>query len=485
MALNSSGKISLAGSTAGESVALELGKSATGMISMNDTVVRALAGISTGVIQLDDFYGKSSESFWIACINGLTNTPRMADRHNIDVDAAGNLYVSILTSNTSNASILRYLVKLNPQGQVLFSRVFGNATNPSTGNVGTNYVYVDNVNSWYYLFDSNTLAATTANTYTRIRKFDLNGNFISTQMDWHKPNNSSTTQRTEPTSVTRMENGNILVTYGVGRGVNVVYNSDFTSIVWRQGYSSSTESYSGAIIPSTTSMVNYNGRINKFSYTGALEKQINPSSGGLAECAVTATSAGVFTIYRGSSSATPPETDIFIKLNNNLDFVSAVYFQKTTATRYDTNAVNAAFDSSGNIYAVGCSNQSPSVAPYFTLYKLDSNLNVIWQRAITISPNPNFFGGTTLALKSQIRIIGNSLYINTGRFVFKLNTNGSGTGTYSVNGFTVTYSALSLAAVPITYALTTTALWATPSIATGSISQTDTNVTLTASVQNV
>lgn len=60
MALNNSGKISLAGSTAGESVALELSKSATGMISMNDTDVRTLAGMTTGMIQLDDFYGKSS-----------------------------------------------------------------------------------------------------------------------------------------------------------------------------------------------------------------------------------------------------------------------------------------------------------------------------------------------------------------------------------------------------------------------------------------
>lgn len=60
MALNNSGKISLAGSTAGESIALELSKSPTGMISMNDTDVRSLAGVASGMIQLDDFYGKSS-----------------------------------------------------------------------------------------------------------------------------------------------------------------------------------------------------------------------------------------------------------------------------------------------------------------------------------------------------------------------------------------------------------------------------------------
>ena len=60
MALNASGPISLAGSTTGESIALELGLSATDAISLNDTVVRTLAGISSGAIVMPtDFYGKS------------------------------------------------------------------------------------------------------------------------------------------------------------------------------------------------------------------------------------------------------------------------------------------------------------------------------------------------------------------------------------------------------------------------------------------
>jgi hypothetical protein len=64
MALNSSGPISLAGSTSGQSIALELNQSATGQISLNDTVVRTLAGISTGEISLSSFYGKSSAPGW-------------------------------------------------------------------------------------------------------------------------------------------------------------------------------------------------------------------------------------------------------------------------------------------------------------------------------------------------------------------------------------------------------------------------------------
>jgi hypothetical protein len=63
MALNLSGPISLAGSTAGESIAVELGLSASGTISLNQTDVRTLAGVPSGAIVMPtNFYGKSAAS---------------------------------------------------------------------------------------------------------------------------------------------------------------------------------------------------------------------------------------------------------------------------------------------------------------------------------------------------------------------------------------------------------------------------------------
>jgi len=61
MPLNASGTLSLAGTTAGQSIALELGQSATGTISLNDTNVRSLGGITTpsSTIAISNFYGKS------------------------------------------------------------------------------------------------------------------------------------------------------------------------------------------------------------------------------------------------------------------------------------------------------------------------------------------------------------------------------------------------------------------------------------------
>jgi hypothetical protein len=59
MTLQTSGEISLGGSTAGRSVNLTLGRSATASINMNDSGVRSLAGRATGDISFSDFYGKS------------------------------------------------------------------------------------------------------------------------------------------------------------------------------------------------------------------------------------------------------------------------------------------------------------------------------------------------------------------------------------------------------------------------------------------
>jgi len=48
MGLNTSGQISLAGTTVGESIEIELGGSGSTQIALNDTNVRTLAGVPSG-----------------------------------------------------------------------------------------------------------------------------------------------------------------------------------------------------------------------------------------------------------------------------------------------------------------------------------------------------------------------------------------------------------------------------------------------------
>ena len=61
MTLNASGPISLSGTTAGQSIEIELGGTGTTQISLNCTTVRTLAGVSSGAIVMPtNFYGKSN-----------------------------------------------------------------------------------------------------------------------------------------------------------------------------------------------------------------------------------------------------------------------------------------------------------------------------------------------------------------------------------------------------------------------------------------
>jgi hypothetical protein len=61
--MNSSGPISLAGTTAGVSIEIENGGNGTTQISLNDTAVRNLAGVPSGAITMPtNFYGKSNRA---------------------------------------------------------------------------------------------------------------------------------------------------------------------------------------------------------------------------------------------------------------------------------------------------------------------------------------------------------------------------------------------------------------------------------------
>lgn len=74
MALNVSGPISLGGSTAGQSINLELSQSATAQVSMNDANVRSLAGVASGAIVMPtNFYGKSAVTITLTSQTGLNS----------------------------------------------------------------------------------------------------------------------------------------------------------------------------------------------------------------------------------------------------------------------------------------------------------------------------------------------------------------------------------------------------------------------------
>lgn len=63
MTLNASGPISIGGTVVGQSIELELGMSGTAMLSLNDTALRTLASVASGVITLSNSYSKSNVTY--------------------------------------------------------------------------------------------------------------------------------------------------------------------------------------------------------------------------------------------------------------------------------------------------------------------------------------------------------------------------------------------------------------------------------------
>ena len=75
MALNTTGAISLAGATTGQSIAVELGLGTTTQISLNDAKVRTLAGVLSGaIIMPTNFYGKSNHVPYSVKVTFTANT---------------------------------------------------------------------------------------------------------------------------------------------------------------------------------------------------------------------------------------------------------------------------------------------------------------------------------------------------------------------------------------------------------------------------
>ncbi|MGY8866780.1 MAG: hypothetical protein ACKVJK_14300 [Methylophagaceae bacterium] len=75
MTLAASGIISIGGSTATRSINLELGRSATATSNMGETDLRTLAGVSSGAISMDDFYGKSLSNYaWVVTVTNAAAT---------------------------------------------------------------------------------------------------------------------------------------------------------------------------------------------------------------------------------------------------------------------------------------------------------------------------------------------------------------------------------------------------------------------------
>jgi hypothetical protein len=141
--LNSSGPISLGGSTAGQSIALELGLGATAQISLNDAAVRTLAGKPSGVITMPtDFYGKANRTITLPANQTVSDSGPGGASASLQLNFDGNRYENTLSGGTVNDGAW-----CAPAGQVSTVQMRATVTSGSLTS-GTTGSWISATQSW-------------------------------------------------------------------------------------------------------------------------------------------------------------------------------------------------------------------------------------------------------------------------------------------------------------------------------------------------
>jgi hypothetical protein len=424
MTLNSSGPISLGGSTTGQSINLELGFSATALASINSTSFRTLAGVASGAISLSNFYGKSNTSaFWVLISNtsGAT-TLYLGGQY---VTANGSFIVNQAQNSSSTNSMNIY--KISGNGSLTTSSKLittGGSSPIGTGSNVTSALVVDSSCN-IYTNNSGTLTKTnpTASSYSAFTYsygtkdplvFDgtylyspliyINGPCCGCSFSgWAKYNTSLspqgiTTSANYQFSIFSLayDGGTGLYT-GHGQSYISKFNTSFT-FLWCYGTP-------GSYVPSAIGANSANSTIAISSWTSGAT-YISMSSVATVNSSTKPTFNYRYTL--GSSGSQNP--------NGN----------------YLANCI----DSSNNAYhLVGVANN-----PYgYILIKINSSGTVQWQRSFTIyysggsAPFTNF-GHPFISVENNF--VHFSAFITNGSpnaiFYIQYPTDGSKTGTYGL-----------------------------------------------------
>lgn len=180
MPLNASGAISLGGATAGESINLELGLSATAQVSLNDTVVRTLLQVPSGQISMSSAYSKSNAvgSYNLSVVTSSTVALYMAGG---GVDSSSNFWVA---QDNGQVSRSINLTKYNSNNALVSTATFattGAGTYLSTGmNIGYGQrIAFDGSSNMYVAGSSYGTRGSTNIGSVSIAKFNSSGSYVA------------------------------------------------------------------------------------------------------------------------------------------------------------------------------------------------------------------------------------------------------------------------------------------------------------------
>lgn len=424
MALNNSGKISLAGSTAGESIATELGLGATTQISLNDTVVRALAGVTTGIIQLDDFYGKSSASYWIRSFSqagsgtgaGLTCASPF-----------GSDYLIFMHMSFTSQNIVSVL-KIKFDGTIVFNKRVASSWGDlyTTMLVTPAYIFPDDS----FLISTNQRITGPNWPYPIAQKFnsDMTTCLFSSWAGAFSNTHSGSLSCDVSNNVYHMgvSDDRGVLKFNATTGALLVATSTKAN---GTGTESAANSYTGAYDSSQSHYISFNSNVVKMNSSMTMVWSYQYDAGTQHGTIVKINDNKFILTYGkvsfGSNLCAFDANGDVIWSKRIFDFSSALRAQSISK------------DSSNNIYVV----LSPSNENFVKyIYKFDSDGNQIWQRSLSS-------GQTTSGVSAGNLEIGTdgNMYVcyglSNGRgFLFKLPADGSMMGVYTIDGVTFTYA---------------------------------------------
>lgn len=468
MTLNSSGPISLAGTTAGVSIEVELGGGGTTQISLNDANVRALAGVPSGAITMPtNFYGKSSASGYYYSILGTNPGIGGVYGGSLYVDSSDNTYTVSINLNTNRPIV----TKVNSSGSIVWQT--GITDNAFSYN-GVNCIAVDSSGNVYIAWGGLYVVSLNSSGAWRWTRsiINSNSNIVNIIIDG---------------------SGNINVVwlyYSAGPGTYATYVSVFNS----SGTYSSTFGFQNSPNSSLTrNPVYYDGTYfyASFQYSGNLPATpylIKFNSSGISWSkyptnsninstgSVAVDSSGnVYQTAKYNPTGTP--TYYIAKYNSSGVFQSAQYISSpSTGSNIIFYPYASVCDSSNNVYVISYLNDTRyGRSPSLHIAKYNSSLSLVWSNQLIGAPVQAVSGNTQLVpyglLGSYPSLLLNSsgsyLYIfvesssslvNQGISgisgnvnLFKLPTDGSLTGnTFVTNGTQFLYQTYSISLSSLT-----------------------------------
>jgi hypothetical protein len=445
MALNSSGPLSFGGSTVGQSINLELGVSATAQASINSTAFRDLAGVPSGAISINNFYGKSSVTYWMRTLGA---TGYNTDGFSITTDSSNNVYQLGFVNSPGGSGA--FLGKYDTAGAVTFQKRY-----KKVGVGDPTFYGVEMASDGGFYAGVQLQSNNTANDIAVV-KFDSSGNIVWQQYLF----GSDGAQDFIGRQIAIDSSENIYVVglsdqSGAYRGVLQKRDSSGTLQYQRQ-FAPNGSSYSLFYAVAVSGNSVYMAGNAAFSFGGVQAVLFKYSQS--ANSVVWDKSLGTSNTEEWVSCQVDSSENIYLLGNTDtnlgiMSFLIAKYNSSGTLQwqrKLGTGSTNQtvpgqlALDSSNNVYVVGW-----NAGNKIQIAKYDSSGAIQWQRSIS-----NTSGGVARAMTGRdISIRGDVMYISgevtesTGGSFFlpiKLPTDGSLTGTYVVGIFTLVYAASSI-----------------------------------------